>query len=83
MRTAELDYDLPPELIAQRPLERRDDSRLLVADRASGGVRHRHFRDLRDELPDGALVVVNDTRVIPARVRADRKSTRLNSSHRP
>ena len=74
MRTAELDYDLPPELIAQRPLERRDDSRLLVADRASGDVRHRHFRDLRDELPDGALVVVNDTRVIPARVRARRES---------
>ena len=74
MRTAELDYDLPPELIAQRPLERRDDSRLLVADRASGDVRHRHFRDLRDELPDGALVVVNDTRVIAARVRARRES---------
>ncbi len=74
MRTAELDYDLPPELIAQRPLERRDDSRLLVADRASGDVRHRHFRDLRDELPDGALVVVNDTRVLPARVRARRES---------
>ena len=74
MRTAELDYDLPPELIAQQPLERRDDSRLLVADRASGAVRHRHFRDLRDELPEGALVVVNDTRVIPARVRARRES---------
>jgi S-adenosylmethionine:tRNA ribosyltransferase-isomerase len=74
MKTAELDYDLLPELIAQRPLERRDDSRLLVVDRASGDVRHRHFRDLRDELPDGALVVVNDTRVIPARVRARRES---------
>jgi S-adenosylmethionine:tRNA ribosyltransferase-isomerase len=73
MRTSELDYDLPPELIAQRPLERRDDSRLLVAERASGVVRHRRFRDLPDELAEGALVVVNDTRVIPARLRVRRE----------
>lgn len=72
MRTSELDYDLPPELIAQRPLEQRDDSRLLVADRASGAVRHRRFRDLRDELPEHALLVVNDTRVVPARLRVRR-----------
>ncbi len=74
MRTSELDYDLPSELIAQRPLERRDDSRLLVADRASGEVRHRRFRDLPAELPEGALVVVNDTRVIPARLRVRRET---------
>jgi S-adenosylmethionine:tRNA ribosyltransferase-isomerase len=72
MRTAELDYDLPPELIAQRPLARRDDSRLLVYERASGSVTHRRFRDLPNELPAEALVVVNDTRVVPARVRARR-----------
>jgi S-adenosylmethionine:tRNA ribosyltransferase-isomerase len=72
MRTAELDYDLPPELIAQRPLARRDDSRLLVYERASGSVTHRRFRDLPKELPAQALVVVNDTRVVPARVRARR-----------
>ena len=72
MRTAELDYDLPPELIAQHPLERRDESRLLVYDRATGAVRHRHFRDLGKELPDEALVVVNDTRVLPARLRVRR-----------
>ena len=72
MRTAELDYDLPPELIAQRPLERRDDSRLLVYERATGATRHRRFRDLPAELPDGALVVVNDTRVVPARLRVRR-----------
>jgi S-adenosylmethionine:tRNA ribosyltransferase-isomerase len=74
MRTAELDYELPPELIAQRPLERRDESRLLVAERASGEVRHRQFRDLLSELPEGALVVVNDTRVIPARIRVRRET---------
>jgi S-adenosylmethionine:tRNA ribosyltransferase-isomerase len=72
MRTAELDYDLPQELIAQQPLERRDESRLLVYDRATGRVRHRRFRDLGQELPDGALVVVNDTRVLPARLRVRR-----------
>jgi len=67
MRSEELDYDLPSELIAQRPLARRDDSRLLVYDRATGNVRHRRFRELLDEL-HGELVVVNDTRVVPARI---------------
>jgi len=71
MRTSELDYELPPELIAQRPLAERDASRLLVFDRASGDVRHCRFRDLPDEL-DEALVVVNDTRVVPARIRGHR-----------
>jgi S-adenosylmethionine:tRNA ribosyltransferase-isomerase len=67
MKSSELDYDLPPELIAQRPLERRDASRLLVYDRATGEVRHRRFSDLPEEA-GGALVVVNDTRVVPARI---------------
>jgi S-adenosylmethionine:tRNA ribosyltransferase-isomerase len=72
MRTAELDYDLPPELIAQRPAGRRDESRLLVHERGCGRTRHRRFRDLPAELPAGALVVVNDTRVVPARLRLRR-----------
>jgi S-adenosylmethionine:tRNA ribosyltransferase-isomerase len=67
MQTSELDYELPPELIAQRPLERRKESRLLVFDRASGEVRHRRFDELPEEL-HGELVVVNDTRVVPARI---------------
>src|SRR6187397_2658305 len=67
MKSAELDYDLPPELVAQHPLERRDESRLLVYDRATGAVRHRVFGDLVEEAGD-ALVVVNDTRVVPARI---------------
>jgi S-adenosylmethionine:tRNA ribosyltransferase-isomerase len=71
MRTSELDYELPPELIAQRPLERRDDSRLLILDRAGGTIRHRRFRDLPDEL-SGELAVINDTRVVPARIPIDR-----------
>jgi len=72
MRVEELDYDLPPELIAQHPAERRDESRLLVFDRASGEVRHRVFSELPEELPPGALTVVNDTRVVPARIRLER-----------
>jgi S-adenosylmethionine:tRNA ribosyltransferase-isomerase len=68
VRTDELEYDLPPELIAQRPAERRDESRLLVYSRASGEVRHRVFRDLPGELAAGTLAVVNDTRVVPARI---------------
>jgi S-adenosylmethionine:tRNA ribosyltransferase-isomerase len=71
MDLAELDYDLPPELIAQHPPKRRGDSRLLVYDRGSGEVRHRGFADLPDELA-GGLVVVNDTRVVPARLRLRR-----------
>ena len=73
MRSAELDYDLPPELIAQRPADRRDASRLLVSARATGAVRHRTFADLPDEL-QGHLVVVNDTRVVPGRLRLRRES---------
>jgi S-adenosylmethionine:tRNA ribosyltransferase-isomerase len=70
MEASVLDYDLPPELIAQQPAGRRDSSRLLVYDRASGAVRHRVFAELPDEL-SGELVVVNDTRVVPARIRIE------------
>jgi S-adenosylmethionine:tRNA ribosyltransferase-isomerase len=72
VKASELDYALPPELIAQTPLERRDSSRLLVHDRASGEARHRRFDQLAEELPEGTLVVVNDTRVLPARLRLER-----------
>ena len=67
MDVADLEYELPPALIAQHPPPRRDDSRLLVYDRASGDVRHRGFAELAEEL-HGELVVVNDTRVVPARI---------------
>jgi S-adenosylmethionine:tRNA ribosyltransferase-isomerase len=74
MRTEDLDYDLPPGLIAQTPAEPRDSARLLVYDRATGAVRHRRFRDLPDELRPDDLVVLNDTRVLPVRVHAHRAS---------
>ena len=72
MKADELEYELPPELIAQRPLERRDDSRLLVYERETGAVRHRVFSELPDELRRGELAVVNDTRVVPARIPIER-----------
>jgi S-adenosylmethionine:tRNA ribosyltransferase-isomerase len=72
VKASELDYELPRELIAQHPLERRDRSRLLVHERASGKTRHRRFDELPAELADGTLVVVNDTRVMPARLRLER-----------
>ena len=71
---AELDYELPADLIAQRPAEPRDSSRLLVFDRSSGETRHRAFADLPVELDPGDLLVVNDTRVLPARLRLRRAS---------
>ena len=72
MKSAELDYELPPGLIAQRPLERRDESRLLVFDRGTGEVEHRRFGELPELLPRETLTVVNDTRVLPARLRLER-----------
>ena len=72
MDTSALEYELPPELIAQRPAERRDESRLLVYERASGEVRHRRFSELAEELAPDELVVVNETRVLPARLRLKR-----------
>jgi S-adenosylmethionine:tRNA ribosyltransferase-isomerase len=74
VRTDDLDYDLPPGLIAQTAAEPRDSARLLVYDRGSGAVRHRRFRDLLDELRPDDLVVLNDTRVLPVRVRARRET---------
>ncbi len=69
MRTSDFDYELPPELIAQTPIEPRDASRLLVVDRANGDLAHRQFRDIGDYLRPGDLLVANRSRVIPARLR--------------
>jgi S-adenosylmethionine:tRNA ribosyltransferase-isomerase len=74
VRTDDLDYQLPPALIAQTAAEPRDSARLLVYERAAGAVRHRRFRDLLDELAPDDVVVLNDTRVLPVRVRARRAS---------
>lgn len=72
MKTSDFDYDLPESLIAQTPLEPRDSSRLMVLDRATGAITHAHFRDLGQFLRPSDLLVVNDTRVLPARLRANK-----------
>jgi S-adenosylmethionine:tRNA ribosyltransferase-isomerase len=69
MRTADFDFDLPPELIAQAPAPRRDQSRLLVLHRNTGRVDHRHFPDLLSYLRAGDVLVLNNSRVLPARLR--------------
>jgi S-adenosylmethionine:tRNA ribosyltransferase-isomerase len=74
MRSSDLEYELPGELIAQHPAKRRDRSRLLVYERETAAVRHRRFAELPDELSRGELVVVNDTRVVPARIRTRRET---------
>jgi S-adenosylmethionine:tRNA ribosyltransferase-isomerase len=68
MFTADYDYDLPPGFIAQQPAEPRDASRLMLLDRANGAIRHAHFRDLGQHLRAGDLLIMNNTRVIPARL---------------
>ena len=70
MKTAELDYKLPPELIAQKPVEPRDASRLMVLRREEGTIEHRRFRDIAAYLRPGDVLVANDSRVIPARLHA-------------
>ena len=68
MKTSDFGYDLPEELIAQTPLQQRDTSRLCVLDRSSGQVTHRHFYDIIDYLRPGDCLVMNDSRVLPARL---------------
>lgn len=76
MQLSDLDYPLPPELIAQHPIEPRDAARLLVDQGAGRPPQHRHVRDLGEHLGDGDLLVVNDSKVIPARLALRRESGR-------
>ena len=68
MNVKDYDYDLPEELIAQDPLEDRSSSRLMVLDRKTGEVEHRHFTDILEYLRPGDCLVINNTKVIPARL---------------
>ena len=74
MKTRDFYYTLPKELIAQTPAEPRDHSRLLVLHRESRALEHRHFYDLPDYLEPGDLLVVNDSRVLPARLLGTRRA---------
>jgi S-adenosylmethionine:tRNA ribosyltransferase-isomerase len=75
LKTSDFDYDLPSEMIAQHPVEPRDSARLMVLDRAGGGVKHAHFYELDCFLRPGDLLIFNDTRVIPARLPARKAGT--------
>ncbi len=68
-------FDLPQELIAQHPLDRRDSSRLLCLDRRDGSIRHRHFHDIPELLRPGDLLIMNDSRVLPSRLLGHREGT--------
>ena len=75
MLTSDFSYDLPEELIAQEPVEPRDSCRLLVLGRADGSIEHRVFSDIIDYLEPGDLLVVNETRVLPARLLGFKRGT--------
>ena len=68
MKVTDFDYDLPEELIAQVPIKKRDESRLMVLDKATGEIEHKHFYDVIDYLNKGDTLVLNDTKVLPARL---------------
>ena len=75
MKTSDFNYNLPQELIAQTPVEPRDSSRLLLLNRESGEIEHKHFYDILDYLNEGDLIVANDSRVLQARIFGIKKQT--------
>lgn len=68
MNTSDFYYDLPQELIAQHPVDPRDSSRLMTVNKSNGSIEHKHFYDIIDELDEGDCLIVNNTRVLPARI---------------
>ena len=76
MKTSEFDYELPLELIAQTPLEKRDESRLLVLDKKTGSIKHEVFKNIINYLNEDDILVVNDTKVIPARLYGEKEETK-------
>lgn len=76
MKVEDFDYELPEELIAQTPLEKRDASRLLVLDKETGEIEHKHFSDIIDYLQEGDTLVLNDTKVLPARLIGEKEETK-------
>lgn len=75
MKTSDFDFDLPEELIAQTPISKRDESRLLLLDKVTGEISHKKFKDIIDYLDEGDTLVLNDTKVIPARLYGTKKDT--------
>ena len=78
MKTADFYYELPESLIAQTPLEPRDSSRLMLLNRKTGEINHKHFYDIVDYLNEGDCLIVNDSRVLPARIYGTKHETGAN-----
>ena len=78
LNVQDFDFELPEELIAQTPLLDRTSSRLLVMDKTTGDIEHRHFRDITEHLHEGDTLVLNDTRVLPARLMGVKEDTGAN-----
>ena len=76
MTVEEFNYDLPEELIAQTPLKKRDESRLMVLDKETGEIEHKHFKDIVSYLNPGDTLVLNDTKVLPARLYGEKEDTK-------
>ena len=76
MKVEDFDYNLPEELIAQKPLLERDSSKLLVLDKKTGELQHKHFSDIIDYLEKGDTLVLNDTKVLPARLIGEKEETK-------
>ncbi|MEA4826972.1 MAG: S-adenosylmethionine:tRNA ribosyltransferase-isomerase, partial [Clostridium sp.] len=75
MKVTDFDFYLPEELIAQHPLEKRDESRLMIVDRKSGNIQHKIFKNIIERLSDGDCLVLNNTRVLPARLIGEKEGT--------
>ena len=75
MRVADFDYNLPEELIAQTPLKDRTTSRLLVLNKETGNIEHKHFYDIIDYLDENDVLVINDTKVLPSRIYGNKVDT--------
>ena len=75
MKLSSFKYDISPDLIAQDPLESRDDSRLMVVDKNKGTIEHKMFKDVLDEFDEGDVFVANDTRVFPAKLYGNKEKT--------
>ena len=77
MLVSEFDYNLPEELIAQTPSKKREDSRMMVLDKQAQTIEHKHFYDIVDYLDDNCILVLNNTKVIPARLYAHKETGAL------
>ena len=75
MKTVDFYYDLPKELIAQTPLEPRDSSKMMVLSKKDGSILHKHFYDVVDMLNEGDCLILNDSRVLPARIFGNKEET--------